>query len=59
MKKLLTLCLSLSLLSSLAVSASAADYKFETEQATDYYDSTCYEDKYDADYNYGGRNQID
>lgn len=59
MKKLLTLCLSLSLLSSLVVSASAADYTFETEQSTDYYDSTCYEDKYDADYNYGGRNQID
>lgn len=58
-KKLATLCLSLTLLANMAVSASAADYTFETDTNPDYYGSTDYEDQYDAAYNYGGPNQID
>jgi LPXTG-site transpeptidase (sortase) family protein len=60
MKKLITTVCSLCLLvSALAVSASAADYSFSTTPQTGYYKSTNYEDKYDAQYNYKGTNQID
>ena len=59
MRKLITLCLSLGILASMAVSANAADYSFVTEQQTGYYKSTCYEDYYDSGYNYGGLNVID
>ena len=59
MKKILSICLSLATLTSMAVSAHAADYKFETDPAPDYYKSTNYADRYATEYNYGGRNQID
>ena len=59
MKKLVTLSLTLALMSSMAVTASAADYSFKTEAVTDYYKSTCYEDLYDARYDYGSTNRID
>ena len=59
MKKILSLCLSLATLTSMAVSAHAADYTFKTDPAPDYYKSTEYADRYGAEYNYGGRNQID
>lgn len=59
MKKFLALCLSLVSLMGLSVTASAADYTFETALGTDYYGGTNYEEKYDAAYNYGGQNQID
>ena len=53
------LVLTLALMASMAVSASAADYSFTTDPKPDYYGSTNYEDLYDAGYNYGARNQID
>ena len=59
MKKLATLCMALAVLSGVAVPASAADYSFKTDPEPEYYDSTNYEDRYDADYNYGEHNQID
>lgn len=59
MKKSITLCLALCLMAGMAVNASAADYNFSTEPATDYYGSTNYEDLYDGAYNYRGINQID
>ena len=59
MKKLVTLCAALIALMSMAVSASAADYTFETAGVTDYYGSTNYEDLYDAAFRYGETNQID
>ena len=58
-KRILTLCLTLALMASLAVSASAADYSFSTSANPEYYGSTNYEDLYDAAYNYGRANQID
>lgn len=59
MKKILTLCLALSITMGMAINASAADYDFSTAGKTGYYDSTNYEDLYDSSYNYGGVNQID
>ena len=59
MKKLATLCMALAVLSGVAVPASAADYSFQTDPEPEYYDSTNYEDRYDAAYNYGEHNQID
>ena len=53
MKKLATLCMALAVLSGVAVPASAADYSFQTDPEPEYYDSTNYEDRYDAAYNYG------
>ena len=58
-KTIPTLVLTLALMASMAVSASAADYSFTTDPKPDYYGSTNYEDLYDAGYNYGARNQID
>ena len=58
-KRITTLFLTLSLAASMAVSASAADYTFKTDPNPEYYGSTNYEDLYDAQYNYGGNNQID
>lgn len=54
-----TLALSLVLMASMAVSASAADYSFTTDPKPEYYKSTNYEDLYDAGYRYGAQNQID
>ena len=59
MKRILTTILTLGLMASMAVSASAADYSFDTSGDTNYYKSTNYEDRYDGQYNYGGSNQID
>lgn len=58
-KRIMTLFLTLSLAASMAVSASAADYTFKTDPNPTYYGSTNYVDLYDAQYNYGGSNQID
>lgn len=58
-KRITTLFLTLSLAASMAVSASAADYTFKTDPNPEYYGSTNYVDLYDAQYNYGGSNQID
>lgn len=58
-KRITTLFLTLSLAASMAVSASAADYTFKTDPNPEYYGSTNYVDLYDAQYNYGGINQID
>ena len=51
--------MALAVLSGVAVPASAADYSFQTDPEPEYYDSTNYEDRYDAAYNYGEHNQID
>ena len=56
---ILTLFLTLSIASGMAVSANAADYTFKTDPNPEYYKSTNYEELYDAGYNYGGQNQID
>lgn len=37
----------------------AADYTFETDAPSDYYEATSYEDLYGSQYNYGGPNLID
>ena len=58
-KKMTTVVLALVLTASMAVTASAADYSFETSPAPEYYSSTNYDDLYDANYNYGEHNQID
>ena len=58
-KRILTLCCTLALMASMAVTASAADYSFSTSANPEYYGSTNYEDLYDAAYNYGRTNQID
>lgn len=58
-KRILTLCCTMALMASMAVSASAADYNFSTSANPEYYGSTNYEDLYDASWNYGGINQID
>lgn len=47
------------LISSLAISASAADYSFETDGTSEYYPSTAYEDQYGSRYNYGDKNIVD
>lgn len=59
MKKLTSLLLTLSIASGMTLSAHAADYTFHTADAVDYYGSTSYESKYDAEYRYGGENRID
>lgn len=58
-KALMTIGCLCVLVSGLAVSASAADYSFDTTPKTGYYKATNYEDQYDAAYNYKGQNQID
>ena len=55
LKRILTLCCMLTMALGMASSASAADYSFETSANPVYYDSTNYEDLYDAGYNYGAR----
>lgn len=60
MKRLLSMALLLvTMISSMAVSASAADYTFDGVDNTDYYPSTSYEETYNARYNYGGTNLVD
>lgn len=60
MKKVLTMCLTLAaMISMMAVSASALDYSFRTDDTTDYYPDTSYEDVYGSRYNYGGTNLVD
>ena len=58
-KRLFSLCMASALMLGLASNASAADYTFSTDPSPQYYGSTFYEDLYEAEYNYGGRNQID
>lgn len=58
-KRLFSLCMASVLMLGLASNASAADYTFSTDPSPQYYGSTFYEDLYEAEYNYGGRNQID
>ena len=58
-RKLLSLALIVAAVSSLSVSAHAADYSFTTESPSDYYSSTSYEDVYGSEYNYGGPNVVD
>ena len=55
------LCMALTAVSllSLSVSASAADYSFETDGTLEYYTSTSYEEVYGSQYNYGGKNLVD
>ncbi len=56
---IITLFLTLSIASGMAVSANAADYTFKTDPNPEYYKSTNYEELYDAGYNYGAQNQIE
>ncbi len=58
-KRLLTLCCTLVMALGMASQASAADYNFKTSPDPVYYGSTNYADLYNAEYNYGARNQID
>ena len=58
-KRLFSLCMASVLMLGLASNASAADYTISTDPSPQYYGSTFYEDLYEAEYNYGGRNQID
>jgi len=58
-KGIASFCLALCMLLTLAGSAYAADYDFDPPDITDYYNSTNYEDQYDAAYNYGGKNHVD
>lgn len=56
----LVLCLLLmGVLCALSLNASALEYSFEAEPATDYYPSTSYSDVYGSRYNYGGKNLIE
>lgn len=60
MKHFLTRALfTAAMLSTLVVSANAADYSFTTDAPQDYYKSTSYEDVYGSQYNYGGKNVVD
>ena len=60
MKRLLSMALLVvTMISSMAVSASAADYTFNGVDTTDFYPSTSYEDTYNTRYNYGGTNLVD
>lgn len=60
MKRLLSMALLVvTMISSMAVSASAADYTFGSVDTTDFYPSTSYEETYNSRYNYGGTNLVD
>lgn len=60
MKRLLSMVVLLvTMISSMAVSASATDYTFDGVNNTDYYPSTSYEDTHNSRYNYGGVNLVD
>ena len=60
MKRLLSMALLVvTMISSMAVSASAADYTFGGVDTTDFYPSTSYEETYNSRYNYGGTNLVD
>ena len=56
--RFMSLCCTVVLALGMASQASAADYNFETSPSPVYYGSTNYTDLYDAEYNYGGHNQI-
>lgn len=58
-KLLLGAALALSVTAALSSGALAADYRFAGAADTEYYPSTCYEDLYGAQYNYGGMNAVD
>lgn len=59
MRKIAGLALSVAAALSMAVPAFAADYSFAAEAPQDYYRSTSYEDVYNSQYNYGGKNVVD
>ncbi len=51
--------LALALLLAIPIPVRASDYDFESDDGTDYYTPTEYEDVYGAQYNYGGQNVSD
>lgn len=59
MKRLCSAALTAVLTISLASTALAADYSFNTDAPQDYYEDTSYEDIYGSQYNYGGPNIVD
>lgn len=59
MKRLLATLLAAAAIPTLAVSAHAADYSFETDGTPEYYPSTTYEEVYGSRYNFGGPNVVD
>ena len=60
MKRLFSMVLLLvTLITTMAISANAADYSFDGVDNTDYYPSTSYEDTFNSRYNYGSTNLID
>lgn len=60
MKRLFSMVLLLvTLITTMAISASATDYSFDGADNTDYYPSTSYEDTFNSRYNYGSINLID
>lgn len=59
MKRLCSAALTAVLTVSLASTALAADYSFNTDAPQDYYGDTSYEDIYGSQYNYGGPNVVD
>lgn len=59
MKRLCSAALTAVLTVSLASTALAADYFFNTDAPQDYYGDTSYEDIYGSQYNYGGPNVVD
>lgn len=58
-KRVWTVILAIAMISSMIVSANAADYSFETDGTPEYYPDTSYEDVYGSQYNYGGPNLVD
>lgn len=59
LQKLTCMALTAATVTSLSVSAFAADYTFDAAGSTDHYPSTSYEDSYGTAYNYGGKNLVD
>ena len=51
--------LAASLTAALSTGALAADYRFAGAAGTEYYPSTCYEDVYGAQYQFGGMNAVE
>lgn len=58
-KRLNGLALTLMTMAALSVNVFAMEYSIETEENTEYYPSTSYEDTYGSAYNYGGPNLVD
>ena len=58
-RRLVLWLMQISIVCALSLNASALEYSFEAEPATDYYPSTSYSDVYGGRYNYGGKNLIE